>query len=323
MTVIHGGDFQQILPIIIKGSREHIVDASLQQSYLWNLMQVIYLHQNMRLERSTDESNFAKWLLDVGHGRNMTTDNCVTLPHYMVTTSLSILLTDIYGDMVNLPHAPPPIFFCQRAILMARNVDVFVTNTEILHFMPGSEKVFFSADTIISEDSSPHGNQHDIPIEYLHSLQPAALPPSELRVKEGCPLILLHNLSPSCGLCNGTRLILLCAQPHILEVRILGGDHDGKNALIPHISLIPSTEEGYTFQFKRHQFPVRLAFAMTINKAEGQSLHTVGIDLRTPIFSHGQLYVALSRATHPVVYISFFHQTLIIKHLMSFIQKSY
>ena len=82
-----------------------------------------------------------------------------------------------------------------------------------------------------------------------------------------------------------------------MEVCILGGDHNGDIALIPCIGLIPSTEEGYTFQFKRHQFPVRLAFAMTINKAEGQSLHTVGIDLRQPVFSHGQLYVALSRTT--------------------------
>ena len=92
-------------------------------------------------------------------------------------------------------------------------------------------------------------------------------------------------------------MILLQARQRVFEVRILGGDHDGDIALIPCIGLIPSTEEGYTFQFKCHQFPVRLAFAMTINKAEGQSLHTVGIDLHQPVFSHGQLYIALSHAT--------------------------
>ena len=47
----------------------------------------------------------------------------------------------------------------------------------------------------------------------------------------------------------------------------------------------------------RHQFPVRLAFVMTINKAQGQSVRIVGLDLRTPIFLHRQLYVALSRCT--------------------------
>lgn len=52
------------------------------------------------------------------------------------------------------------------------------------------------------------------------------------------------------------------------------------------------------FTLRRAQFPVRLAFAMSINKAQGQSLNHVGIDLTTPVFAHGQLYVALSRATN-------------------------
>ena len=49
----------------------------------------------------------------------------------------------------------------------------------------------------------------------------------------------------------------------------------------------------------RRQFPVRLAFAMTINKSQGQSVTHVGLDLRTAVFAHGQLYVALSRCTSP------------------------
>ena len=48
---------------------------------------------------------------------------------------------------------------------------------------------------------------------------------------------------------------------------------------------------------QRLQFPIHLAFAMTINKAQGQSVKHVGINLRTPCFTHSQLYVALSRCT--------------------------
>jgi len=48
---------------------------------------------------------------------------------------------------------------------------------------------------------------------------------------------------------------------------------------------------------KRLQFPVRLAFAMTINKSQGQSVEHVGINLQTLVFSHGQLYMAFSRYT--------------------------
>ncbi|KAL7265439.1 hypothetical protein ACSBR1_003255 [Camellia fascicularis] len=51
------------------------------------------------------------------------------------------------------------------------------------------------------------------------------------------------------------------------------------------------------FRMTRRQFPVRLAYVLTINKSQGQSVKFVGVDLRTPVFSHGQLYVALSRCT--------------------------
>jgi ATP-dependent exoDNAse (exonuclease V) alpha subunit len=115
-------------------------------------------------------------------------------------------------------------------------------------------------------------------------------------MKIGCPLMLLRNLDPGKGLCNGTRMLLLQAYPQILEVMIIGNDHHGEKAFIPRISLKPSSRQ-YPFLLKRRQFPIHLCFAMTINKAEGQSLKFVGIHLLSPIFCHGQLYVALSRAT--------------------------
>jgi len=51
------------------------------------------------------------------------------------------------------------------------------------------------------------------------------------------------------------------------------------------------------YSFKRIQFPVRLAYAMTINKSQGQTLQKVGISLKQEVFSHGQLYTAFTRTT--------------------------
>ena len=84
----------------------------------------------------------------------------------------------------------------------------------------------------------------------------------------------------------------------MLEVKLIGGEHNSQLALIPRITLAPAEgQTGLAFVLKRRQFPVCLAFALTINKAQGQYVKHVGIDLCVPVFSHGQLYVALSRAT--------------------------
>ena len=71
-------------------------------------------------------------------------------------------------------------------------------------------------------------------------------------------------------------------------------DHAGKRIFLPRIPLCPSDDEMFPFQFKRKQFPLRLSFAMMVYKAQGQTIPNVGVYLSEPVFSHGQLYVALS-----------------------------
>ena len=84
----------------------------------------------------------------------------------------------------------------------------------------------------------------------------------------------------------------------MIEGKILRGTHAGKTAFIPRISLETSQSSGLPFTLRRRQLPIRLAFAITINKSQGQSLKVVGIHLaNSPVFAHGQLYVAISRAT--------------------------
>ena len=105
--------------------------------------------------------------------------------------------------------------------------------------------------------------------------------------------MLIRNLNIKMGLCNGTRLEIVQMHKHLLECKILTGKRAGEIELIPRITL--NLEGFYPFTLSRHQFPVKLAFCMTINKSQGQTFEFVGIDLRTEPFAHGQLYVAISR----------------------------
>jgi len=185
-------------------------------------------------------------------------------------------------------------------ILAPRNSDVGDLNRCILELMSGEEEIFLSVDTVIDEPGIDDGlpGHNTFPAEFLCTLHPPGLPPGELRLKPGCPIILLRNLCPAQGLCNGTRMVVVQTSRRVLEVKLIGGKHNGEHAFIPRITLTPTEgQTGFAFALKRCQFPVNLAFALTINKAQGQSVKKVGIDLRIPVFSHGQLYVALSRAT--------------------------
>ena len=82
---------------------------------------------------------------------------------------------------------------------------------------------------------------------------------------------------------------------NIIEAKISFGPYKGEAVLLPRIPLIPSDSD-LPFQFRRLQFPCKPCFAMTVNKAQGQTLKAVGVDLSSPCFSHGQMYVAFSRA---------------------------
>jgi len=108
--------------------------------------------------------------------------------------------------------------------------------------------------------------------------------------------MILKNLDPANGVCNGSRGILRRYGRRVMEVELITGDHAGHKVFIPRISIYP-TEEQVAFKFCRRQFPIRLCFAMTINKSQGQTVKHVGLDLRRPVFTHGQFYVGISRVT--------------------------
>ena len=149
---------------------------------------------------------------------------------------------------------------------------------------------YLSVDTVMD----PNENT-TYPTEFLNSLNLSGVPSHKLKLKTGVPVLLMRNLDAP-KLCNGTLLQIAHLGQNIITANIISGKFKGDSVLIPRIPIIPTD---LPFQFKRLQFPLQLAFGITINKAQGQTLKIAGIHLEKQCFSHGQLYVACSRVSSP------------------------
>jgi hypothetical protein len=168
----------------------------------------------------------------------------------------------------------------------------------MLDRIPGKAQSLLSRDYVTQEPADVLGiDVADRHAENLHRQRPDGFPPHGLRLKSGAIVVLLRNLDIPMGLCNGTRLQVVSIHNSYLRCRVLKGSGN-----VESIHLIPRSKFQYGqkddergLQWIREQFPVQLAFAMTINKAQGQTLERMGLVLETQAFSHGQIYTALSR----------------------------
>ena len=312
------GDFRQILPVIPHATHANIVSASLSKSSIWKYLKIMRLTTNMRLQQSHDFQNdslkqreFAEFLLNIGNGRypiNPGTENMITLPTDIVIpkSNLTDLIDFVYPNLVE--NSGSVDYMVGKAILTPKNTDVNIISDMVIGRLPGETRIYSSID-FIDPTEETHTQQSQVySPEFLRSLRISDLPPGELKLKLGVPIILLRNLNPSEGLCNGTRLIVRDLQSKVIDAEIITGSHIGKRIFIPRITLSPS-ENSLPFTLKRLQFPVRVAFSMTINRSQGQTLTKLGLYLPQPVFAHGQLYVALSRViSHQCI------KTLILHH---------
>jgi PIF1-like helicase/Helitron helicase-like domain at N-terminus len=290
-----GGDFRQVLPVIKRGHAAAIKAATIKASDLWPRMRQFRLVENLRA--APEEREFAEFLLRVGEGRvpnyrregempqDRAPDDLIELPRRIVVSSLDSLIESTFGSDMSSSSS---VF--DRVVLCPTNAVVDEVNEIALSRLVGEERVYFSSDTAECDDE----DEFYAPIELLNAINSPSLPPHRLRLKIGAVAVVLRNLDVSLGLCNGTRVKILETGQNFIDVEILSGRCAGERHLLPRIS-IRAEDTALPYPINRHQFPVRLAYAMTINKSQGQTFGKIGICLKTPIFAHGQLYVALSR----------------------------
>ena len=301
--ILLAGDFRQCLPVVPGANRAQTVSHCISKSRLWQNFQILQLTENMRVRSSGDPvlQEFDKWTLSIGNGAD---DNGeVPIQKEMLTeivpnakdaatnelNSMKKFCQEIFPNIENNMNLPG--WLEGRTILAPTNKEVDTLNDVMQDFLSATGIKLQSADTLENPSDAFRFNS-----EYLHTLRPNGFPQHILNLKPGMPIMLLRNINPRQGLCNGTRLIFdRCTESKLLQCRIV---ESGRVVLIPRITFIPKPTE-YPFEWQRRQFPVRSAFSMTINKSQGQTFKFAGVWLRGQVFTHGQLYVACSRVSSP------------------------
>ena len=298
ITIVFSGDWRQILTVVPHGSRSQIISRTLKSSYIWQDVEKFSLTVNMRVRQSdctdaTEQEIFSKYLLDLGdgnlpiseeHGEFAIPIDCRLA---LKEKKLSDLVEWVFPNINE--HFEDPVWLSERAILSPTNKEVDEVNEIMTEAFPGEPHVFFSVDSTPDD-----GSEYMYGTEFLNTLCPSGLPPHKMTLKVGMVVMLLRNFNQKLGQCNGSRFVLENICSRVLFARSITGTHAGRILLIPRIPLSPS-ENVFPFTLVRRQFPIRPCFSMTVNKSQGQSLKKVGLYCAKDIFSHGQLYVAMSR----------------------------
>ena len=271
------GDFRQTLTVVPRATRAGVVDCCINRSYLWSMFKVMKLDINMRVRASGDLElqRFDDWVLSLGNGTAPTVKDTdlVEIDNDLCHKIESNTNNDIEAETRSMKRFTEMVFpnieenmadhswLEGRAILAPTNKKVDELNDLVTDSLPGDPIILSSSDFLDDQ-----GDTFRYSTEYMNTLSPAGLPRHQICLKPGMPLMLMRNLCPQKGLCNGTRLLFQTLHGNkLLECIISGGKHGGRTVLIPRITLHPK-EGMFPFNWSRRQFPVRTAFAITINK---------------------------------------------------------
>jgi ATP-dependent DNA helicase PIF1 len=189
------------------------------------------------------------YLLRIGNGTEDTfADDYIHLPkdiviEYKDEHFVDRLIDCVFPDLSK--NACSTHYMRERGILYMRNDYVDEINAIMIAIFPCKAMVFYNFDSVDDDE------RHNYPHDFLNSITPNGLPPHELIIKINCPLILLPNLDPRSGLCNGTCLVIRAFNKRIIDVEIVIGTHARDRVFIPRILMSPSEDLSLPFKFNK------------------------------------------------------------------------
>lgn len=151
----------------------------------------------------------------------------------------------------------------------------------MLGMLQGKTYGFFNVDNVTNIQDDERSLLYTL--EFPHTLKFSGVLNHCLELKVGKPIVSLRNLNQSLILCNGTRLIIRELSQRVIKAAIITGTCICERVYIPRIIMSPAVDTEWLFTFKRKQFHVQLAYALTINKSQGQTLKMVGLCLPMPV----------------------------------------
>lgn len=302
--MLFGGDWRQTAPVLPRVDRDAIVAYTLRATAWWN-SKFFLLHQLKTNHRAAADARYARWLLCVGENRQDGQTESPELPAGSARLLSDIsapaawtaddLLDWVFDGMDKIDLDNLQYFYADRAVLTPTNELAKSLNDIMLGRLASDQRcISYSVDSVLGDASE---NNVYSP-EFLHGLESGGLPPHELALQPGMLAMVLRNYAPHRGICNGTRVVLRHVKKHLLQAQLITGPRAGTHVLLPRIFCDSSGDVELPFTLRRLQYPLKPAWAFTINKGQGQTLAArVGLYLSSPVFAHGQLYTGLSRAT--------------------------
>jgi hypothetical protein len=317
------GDSRQIPPIVTGGTAVDTILASVKSSPLWSQVKVLFLRKNMRLEEmiardnSTpeeeeeieDQQIYALQLGSVGEDipcmhvvmvqeeiSEYETKKLLALDklQFFINTETEIEEAINWLYPTGIPTAEEYDSGLQpsRVILATDNEKVDFWNSKIQSMNPNPTSSLISRDYFSDVDDTKGYLAAILTTSVKRDFSNTQVPDHEIQLKVGDICLITRNMN-CLGLASNSKVRILRINKFSIVVCTM--DSDKRTVIVPRIRFVFKLKYGSSFNLTRIQFPLRLAYAMTINRSQGQSIDFLLLDITKQAFEHGQAYVALSR----------------------------
>ena len=304
-VVLLCGDFGQLSPVTTLPGREAVLSVSIRSSPVFRHFTHLHLVEPVRFSRDRIFAEFIDRLSDADGKDGVF--SIVVPPQIYMTSRVDAALQNLFAgfshhvpktqqDFVSLAQTP----LYMSGVVAYTNDDIDFYNARVADFV---RTQIYGDDSSQKWQIPAHESQSDeisgfATPDLMESYTANGVPPHILHLFSGAKVSLLRNYLPSRGLVNGAILIVIGRTLNTVTVMNItpGSTFYGETETIFRFTFKVSVKD--MFSFNRHQFPLRLSYAATVHRYQGDTITGQMIfDLRCRSFAHGQLSVGMSRAT--------------------------